>query len=78
MRAKVLKIDKKLFDGEIVKVVVPAESGELCVLPHHMQMITSMREGDIRVYAPNVDRPTTIHTKGGIFAFSENTATVLV
>lgn len=78
MRAKVLEIDKKLFDGEITKIVVPAEAGELCVLPHHMQMITSMREGDIRVYTPNVERPATIHTKGGIFAFSENTATVLV
>lgn len=73
-----LKIDKKLFDGEITKIIVPAEAGELCVLPHHMQMITPMREGDVRVYVPNVDRPTTIHTHGGIFAFSDDTATVLV
>lgn len=77
MRAKILNIDKKLFDGEITKIVVPAEVGELCVLPHHMQMITPMRAGDVRVYTPNSERPTTIHVNGGIFAFSNNVATVL-
>lgn len=78
MRAKVLKIDKKLFDGEAEKIVIPAEVGEMCVMPHHMQIITPMREGDIRIYTPDVDRPAVIHVAGGIFAFSDEVATVMV
>lgn len=78
MKAKVLKIDKKLFDGEVVKIVIPAETGEMCVLPHHMQIITPMKAGDIRIYAPNAVRPTVMRVNGGIFAFSDEVATVML
>ena len=33
---KVLKIDKSLFDDEVIKIVIPGEIGELCILPHHI------------------------------------------
>ena len=50
MRAKVLKIDKSLFDDEVIKIVIPGEIGELCILPHHMPIITPLKKGQIRIF----------------------------
>lgn len=78
MRAKVLRIDKKLFDNEIVKVVVPAVKGEMCVLPHHMSIITSMGSGKVRLFTPETDRPTVIEVSGGVFSFFGDVATIML
>lgn len=78
MRAKVLKIDKSLFDDEVIKIVIPGEIGELCILPHHMPIITSLKKGQIRIFTTKVDRPTVINVDGGVFSFSNDVATVMM
>ena len=78
MRAKVLKIDENLFDDEVIKVVVPGELGELCVLPHHMPLITPLSKGQVRLFTKKVDRPTIINIDGGIFSFADDTATIML
>ncbi|MDR0556037.1 MAG: hypothetical protein LBG20_03475 [Holosporaceae bacterium] len=78
MRAKILKLDRKLFDGEITKVVVPATEGEICLLPHHMAIITTLCRGSVRVYRSGYTHPVIIKIDGGICSFSTNTATFII
>ena len=77
MQAKVLKIDGKLFDNEVVKIVVPAVEGLMCVLPHHMPIITGMQKGQLRLYT-SAARPTIIDVEGGIFSLADEIATVIL
>ena len=41
--------EKRLFSGEVDMVVAPGSEGELGILPHHAPLITTLREGALRV-----------------------------
>lgn len=74
MRAKVLEIDKIIFDGEISKVVIPAVNGEMCLLAKHIAIITPMKNGLLKIFKKNVDLPLIIDVNSGLCSFSENCA----
>jgi F-type H+-transporting ATPase subunit epsilon len=42
--------DKTLFTGEVSMVVIPAEEGELGVLPKHAPLATTLRAGEVKIY----------------------------
>lgn len=74
MRAKVLKLSEKLFDGEVVKIIVPSKEGEMCLLPNHMSIMTPLREGMIKIFRPGIERPISIPVNAGLCSFFDNTA----
>jgi F-type H+-transporting ATPase subunit epsilon len=78
LRAKVLKLDKKLFDGKITKVVLPAVNGEMCILRNHMSIVTTLRKGDIKIFKPDGERPTIIEVDSGFCSFSDNNAVFIL
>ncbi|MDR2794522.1 MAG: F0F1 ATP synthase subunit epsilon [Holosporaceae bacterium] len=78
MQAKVLTLGKELFNGEAVKVVVPAVNGEMCLLPNHISIITALRRGYIRVFRPMAERPIPIAIERGVCSFSDNSAIFIV
>ncbi len=78
MKVKVLELDKKLYDGEALKVLVPAVEGEMCLLPNHISIVTSLGAGRICIFRPDSDRPISINVKGGICSFSDNNAVFIL
>ena len=78
MRAKILRLEEKLFDGEITKVVLPAVDGEMCLLPNHISVVTSLKKGIIKVFQPNSETPVILEIDGGLCSFSDNNAAVIV
>ncbi|MDR3179814.1 MAG: hypothetical protein LBT70_02850 [Holosporaceae bacterium] len=78
MQAKVLALGKELFNGEAVKVVVPAVNGEMCLLQNHISTITALRQGCIRVFRPMAERPISIAIERGVCSFSDNSAIFIV
>lgn len=74
MKAKVLELEKTLFDGDTVKVIVPAEEGEMCILPGHISIFTSMKKGNIKIFRPGIDKPVSISIETGICSFSDDLA----
>ena len=78
MKAKVIKLDSKLFEGEVTKIVIPAIEGEVCILPHHMPLVTPMKSGVIKLYRPDVERSINIQISKGIFSFSKEEAVLLL
>jgi F-type H+-transporting ATPase subunit epsilon len=78
LRAKVLKLEKKLFDGKAARVVLPAANGEMCILPNHMSIITSLKKGSIRIFKTDSECPTIIEIDGGICSFFNNEAVFIL
>ncbi|MDR0677572.1 MAG: F0F1 ATP synthase subunit epsilon [Holosporaceae bacterium] len=78
MKAKVLKLDQKLFDGEVDKVVLPALEGEMCLLPHHISIITSLKPGTIKIFKPQAERFIAIVVEEGVCSFSNEEAVFIL
>ena len=78
MKVKVLELEKKLFDGDASKVVVPAIEGEMCLLPNHVSIITCLRKGIIKIYRNEIERPVSISINSGVCSFFNNSAVFIV
>ncbi|MDR2067983.1 MAG: F0F1 ATP synthase subunit epsilon [Holosporaceae bacterium] len=78
MNAKVLELEKKLFDGEVSKIVLPATEGEMCILQNHASIITSLKKGSIKIFRTTSARPLTIAVFGGICSFHKNSAVFIL
>jgi F-type H+-transporting ATPase subunit epsilon len=49
MLAKIISLDKKIFEGEVEAVVVPGKEGQLTILPNHIPLICPLGKGKIKV-----------------------------
>lgn len=49
LRLEVVSPDGLVFDGDVAMVVVPAERGEMGVLPRHAPVVARLSIGEIRV-----------------------------
>ena len=45
----IAKIDEIIFQGMVRSVNCPGSEGEMVILPHHIPLITPLKEGEIRV-----------------------------
>jgi F-type H+-transporting ATPase subunit epsilon len=50
MHVVLLAVDQKLYEGEVDMVVLPGNAGDLGILDNHEPLLTSLREGTIRLY----------------------------
>ncbi|MFY9457807.1 MAG: hypothetical protein WAP23_02660 [Candidatus Spechtbacterales bacterium] len=79
----VLNLKEKIFDGNVESITIPGEAGELTVLPNHVPIVTAMREGAINALMASRERyegeeRKYFESKGGIFEFANNEATILL
>jgi len=74
---KIAKLDKELFDGEVVSLTVPAESGEMTLLANHTPTIAKLKAGTLRVKVPE-GQDLDFEIQKGFLEFSNNTANVLL
>jgi F-type H+-transporting ATPase subunit epsilon len=49
LHLEVVTQEKRLFSGDVDMVVAPGGEGELGILPHHAPLLTTLREGVLRV-----------------------------
>ncbi len=49
MKLTISKIDKVLWSGEATSVTVPSRDGVITILAHHMPLITTLKEGEVKV-----------------------------
>lgn len=78
MKVKVLELEKKIFDEEASKIIVPATEGEMCILPNHISIITSLKKGVIKIYRDGIERPVSVPVNSGICSFSNNSAVFIL
>ncbi len=48
MKLIIVKIDQKIFEGDLKKVVVPAFNGEMEILPGHAPFLSPLKKGVIK------------------------------
>ncbi len=73
---KIAQIDKAVFDGEVVSVTLPAETGEMTILANHEPVVAKLKEGKIKVKTK--DKEEEFFVKDALFEFSDNNANVLM
>jgi len=49
MFLEIITLDRKIFEGEVDCIVVPAKEGELTILPNHIPLISPLKKGKIKV-----------------------------
>jgi len=49
LQIEIADIGRLIYSGECLKIVAPAAQGEVCILPRHAPMLTSLRPGEIRL-----------------------------
>ena len=79
----ILNLKEKIFDGNVDSITIPGEAGELTVLPNHVPIVTSIKTGSISALMTHAERyegeeRKYFESKGGIFEFTDNEATILL
>ena len=71
-------VDEVLFEGEVVSVTAPGAAGELTVLANHSALITTLKEGVVKVRAQKEGDLQEFKISGGLLETSGNRTTILV
>ena len=56
MKLTLSRIDGVLWQGDAQSVTVPAVSGEMTILSHHMPMVTTLRKGAVSILSQEGER----------------------
>ncbi|MFA7095608.1 MAG: F0F1 ATP synthase subunit epsilon [Gammaproteobacteria bacterium] len=76
MHVDIVSAEASIFSGLVEMLVAPAERGEVGILPHHAQMIASLRPGEVRVKIPNGEEQY-FYVSGGLLEVQPHVVTVL-
>lgn len=73
----VVSAEELIFAGDAELVAVPAEMGEIGILPMHAPLITRIRPGAVRIKRPNQAEEEFVFVAGGILEVQPHVVTVL-
>jgi len=73
----VVSAEELIFSGEAEFVAVPAEMGEIGILPRHAPLITRIRPGAVRIKRPEQAEEEYVFVAGGILEVQPHAVTVL-
>ena len=69
--------EKLVRSDEAYMVVVPGSEGDFGVMEGHAPFMSTMRNGDLRIYSSETGEPESISVEGGFAEVSEAGLTVL-
>ncbi len=69
--------EKLLRSEEVHMVVVPGTEGDFGVLERHSPVMSTIRDGDIQIFASAGATPETIKVEGGFAEVNEKGLTIL-
>ena len=49
MKLYIYTLDKTLYEGDASVITLPAETGELAILPNHAPIVTTLKKGTVSV-----------------------------
>jgi len=83
MKLTILNLKETLFEGDVQSITLPAEAGELTILPNHVPLITAIKKGAISAQLAKGERYDAqekkyIECEGGVLEFADNEATILL
>ena len=75
---KIVASDHVFFSGRCESLAVPAEDGEVGILPHHEAMILAIQEGNLRFKVPEETEWHQAIVGRGILQVANNRVTMIV
>lgn len=54
MTIKILTPELLIFEGEVDSVLVPGENGDFHIFPNHAAVVSALKTGEIRIFAPSI------------------------
>ena len=75
IRCEIVSQDRLVFQGDADIVVIPGETGEMGILPHHAPLLSTLKFGILRVRYQGQEEVFTV--AGGIVEVQPNLITVL-
>lgn len=76
MKVEILSPEKQLFEGEVDFVSLPGSEGGLGILNHHSPLITTLKEGNIKLQLPS-GKEEMIEVNGGTVEVRKNRVIIL-
>ncbi len=73
----VAKLDKELFDGEVLQITVPATGGQMTLLANHAPIISKLKKGKITI-KKDENNTEEFELDSGALEFSDNRANVIL
>jgi len=75
MHLDIVTPEKTIFQGEFTSLTIPTTSGEITILPHHINVLTEIEPGEIVI---KDDKKTHyLGVTGGFLEIADNKATIL-
>ena len=62
---------------EVYMIVVPGSEGDMGILGGHAPVMTTIRDGDVKIYLSDKGEPEIITVKGGFAEVTEKGLTIL-
>jgi F-type H+-transporting ATPase subunit epsilon len=77
MQINVVKVNGIIWSGDAPIVVAPGSEGELTILPNHVPLVTTLKEG--RLVVKDEKKEIFVHTvDGGVLEVTKEGVTVLL
>lgn len=74
---QIITQEKKVYDGRVTSIVVPAATGYLGVLAHHAPLVALLGTGELTI-RPTAGQDAIVRISGGFLEVQNNLATLLV
>jgi F-type H+-transporting ATPase subunit epsilon len=71
----IVSAEGELFSGKVNRFFAQAANGEIGVLPHHTQLVTTLKPGEVRLVSG--DEESFFYVSGGILEIQPEVATIL-
>ncbi len=75
MQLDIVSAEGEIFSGKVERFFAQAANGEVGILPHHTQLITTLKPGEVRVMSG--DEVSYFYVSGGVLEIQPDVATVL-
>ncbi len=75
MQLDIVSAEGEIFSGKVDRFFAQAANGEVGILPHHTQFITTLKPGEVRVLAG--DEVSFFYVSGGVLEIQPDVATIL-
>ena len=69
-------LDKKIFEGEAESLTLPGVDGELTILKGHIPLVTSLKDGELRLKSSKKEEK--FSNRGGVLQVAPQKVIVLV
>ena len=76
MHINIVSAENEIYSDTVIECYAPAEMGEVGIFPHHTQMLTKLKPGDVRVVTQSGEM-IHFYVSGGILEVQPHVVTIL-